>query len=81
MEYLNQVLDKLGYKLNAMQQDVYDTLRHKDKSNVIVLSPTGTGKTLSYLLPIIEQLDTSTTHLECLVVVPEESWPCSLPMC
>ncbi len=70
MEYLNQVLDKLGYKLNAMQQDVYDTLRHKDKSNVIVLSPTGTGKTLSYLLPIIEQLDTSTTLLECLVVVP-----------
>jgi len=38
--------------------------------NLIVQSPTGTGKTLAYLLPLLERIDQSTKDLEVLVLVP-----------
>lgn len=38
--------------------------------NLLVQSPTGTGKTLAYLLPLLERLNAGTKDLELLVLVP-----------
>lgn len=67
---INKILDKLGIEaLNAMQQDAYETIvRHNN--DVVVLSPTGTGKTLAYLLPVAELVDGTSNDLQVVVVVP-----------
>jgi superfamily II DNA/RNA helicase len=39
-------------------------------TNTILLSPTGTGKTLAFLLPLIEVLDTNITDVQALILVP-----------
>ena len=67
---INKILDKLGIEaLNAMQQDAYETIvRHNN--DVVVLSPTGTGKTLAYLLPVAELVDGTSDYLQVVVVVP-----------
>ena len=56
---IKKYLDKIGVKeLNAMQQDALDTICSSN-DDVVVLSPTGTGKTLAYLLPLTELVDAS----------------------
>ena len=37
---------------------------------VVVLSPTGTGKTIAFLLPIIAELDPTSKHIQVLILVP-----------
>ena len=63
------ILDKLGIeKLNAMQIAAHDAI--SNNSEVILLSPTGTGKTLAFLLPIIEKLDRELNEIQVLILVP-----------
>ena len=38
--------------------------------DVVLVSPTGTGKTLAFLLPVVEQLDPSLGEIQALVVAP-----------
>lgn len=53
-----QILQKMGIeKLNEMQIEAISAIQ--ESSEVLLLSPTGTGKTLAFLLPLIEQLDPS----------------------
>jgi ATP-dependent RNA helicase DeaD len=40
--------------------------------DVIVHSATGTGKTLAYLLPLLQKLDTSSKDLQFLIIVPTQ---------
>lgn len=40
------------------------------EQNLLVQSPTGTGKTLAYLLPLLTRLNEATKELEVLVLVP-----------
>ncbi|NOV00075.1 DEAD/DEAH box helicase [Paenibacillus planticolens] len=42
----------------------------KQGSDAIIQSQTGTGKTLAYLLPALEQIDPTQKQLQVLVVVP-----------
>ena len=50
------ILSKLGIDtLNPMQMEAQ--LAIESCSEVILLSPTGTGKTLAFLLPLINELD------------------------
>ena len=37
--------------------------------NVLGLAPTGTGKTLAYLVPLINNLD-KTKHLQAIIIAP-----------
>jgi len=37
---------------------------------VILLSPTGTGKTLAFLLPLIAELDREESEVQLLILVP-----------
>ncbi|WP_106791390.1 DEAD/DEAH box helicase [Aquimarina sp. Aq78] len=63
------ILDKLNIKcLNPMQEDALVAI--EETENTIILSPTGTGKTLAFLLPIIANLDPKSTEIQALVLVP-----------
>lgn len=63
------VLKKLNIeKLNPMQMEAGKVFN--DDSDIMLLSPTGTGKTLAFLLPIIEQLDAASSEIQVLILVP-----------
>ena len=66
---IDRILDKLGVQLNDMQQDALDAILHGDK-DVVVLSPTGTGKTLAYLLPLTQLIDPTDDNPQAIVVTP-----------
>ncbi len=64
-----EILDKLGIEqLNSMQEEAI--LKISTCSEVILLSPTGTGKTLAFLLPIIDSIDDDLQEVQALIVVP-----------
>ena len=54
--------------LNPMQEEAGEIIRKK--SDVVLLSPTGTGKTLAFLLPLIETLDKNCDEIQILILVP-----------
>lgn len=63
------ILNKLGIeKLNPMQLQTKQAIF--SRSDVVLLSPTGTGKTLAFLLPLIEQLDTKSNEVQALILTP-----------
>lgn len=62
-------LNKFGITaLNPMQEEA--NIAIKTKSDIVLLSPTGTGKTLAFLLPLIERIDTNCTDTQILILVP-----------
>lgn len=63
------ILDKFSIeKLNPMQEEA--RLSIHSNPNTVLLSPTGTGKTLAFLLPIIKELDKKCTEIQTLIIVP-----------
>lgn len=67
---LNKILEKLGIaEMNAMQQDALASML-RGRNDVVVLSPTGTGKTLAYLLPLVQMIDAQQDEAQALVIVP-----------
>ena len=39
-------------------------------NNIVLLAPTGSGKTVAFLLPLLHQLNTKTTGVQALILVP-----------
>lgn len=67
--HLVNELSEMGISVpTEVQKDVIPAVL-KNK-NLIVQSPTGTGKTLAYLLPLLEKINLETKELEVLVLVP-----------
>jgi superfamily II DNA/RNA helicase len=63
------ILAKLNiYELNPMQEEAIAVI--ESTPNTILLSPTGTGKTLAFLLPIIKTLNPNCTDVQVLILVP-----------
>ncbi|RXP61904.1 DEAD/DEAH box helicase [Lutibacter sp. HS1-25] len=63
------ILEKLNiFELNEMQKEAIPVI--ENNTNTVVLSPTGTGKTLAFLLPIIENLDPESSEIQALILVP-----------
>ena len=63
------ILEKLKIqKLNPMQEEALTAI--DSSSDIVLLSPTGTGKTLAYLLPIIGNLDAESKEIQVLILVP-----------
>ena len=61
-------LSALGIKaLNPMQEEMLYEVRKRD--SLVLLSPTGSGKTLGYMLPVVEAMN-SNTWPTVLVLVP-----------
>ena len=66
---VQKILTKLGITaLNEMQQHAAEAILRSD-GDVVLLSPTGTGKTLAYLLPLLQLIDGDDSR---------ESWPTAL---
>ena len=63
------ILAKLNiYELNPMQEQAIKVI--KENTNIILLSPTGTGKTLAFSLPLINSLDPTSKEIQALILVP-----------
>lgn len=69
MKDIPAITQKLGIKLNEMQNDAVKAILHGDK-DVVILSPTGSGKTLAYLLPLSQLLDEKLDALQMMVITP-----------
>jgi len=63
------ILQKLGIdSLNPMQLKAQEVISQNNE--VVLISDTGTGKTLAFLLPLMAQLDPSKSAVQILILVP-----------
>ncbi len=63
------ILAKLRIEaLNPMQIEAVSVI--KKNINTILLSPTGTGKTLAFSLPLLDLLDPTSKEVQALILVP-----------
>lgn len=63
------ILKKLGIEvLNPMQEAAHAPIAAGN--DVVLLSSTGTGKTLGFLLPLVEQLDPACAEVQLLILTP-----------
>tara|TARA_R110002049_G_scaffold266159_6_gene442301 strand:+ start:143 stop:1453 length:1311 start_codon:yes stop_codon:yes gene_type:complete len=63
------ILQKLNIQqLNPMQEEALSVI--ENTTNTVLLSPTGTGKTLAFLLPLIDRLDPEFEEIQALILVP-----------
>lgn len=53
--------------LNEMQRVAIDSASAKD---TVILSPTGSGKTIAFLIPVLMRLDPSKSGIQALILVP-----------
>jgi superfamily II DNA/RNA helicase len=64
-----EILTKLGItQLNPMQLATKEALANQE--NLVLLSPTGTGKTLAFLLPVVLQVDPNCEEIQVVIIVP-----------
>ncbi|NRR93042.1 DEAD/DEAH box helicase [Winogradskyella undariae] len=64
-----EILEKLNISaLNPMQEEALQII--PNTANTILLSPTGTGKTLAFALPLIQSLDPDCENIQALILVP-----------
>ena len=64
-----KILRKLGIEsLNDMQLNAERAI--STHNEVVLISPTGTGKTLAFLIPVITQLDPDIDQTQVLILVP-----------
>ena len=69
LNFNKKILDKLGItELNPMQEESYLSITSVE--NTVLLSPTGTGKTLAFLLPILSGLKKDVLGVQVLILVP-----------
>lgn len=66
---INEILSNLNFKqLTPMQEAMLEASRKSQ--NIVLLSPTGTGKTLAFLLPLLEMLQKDSKEVEAVILVP-----------
>lgn len=65
---IEQIRSRLGIEsLNNMQT----TMASKaNATNIVLLSPTGSGKTIAYLLPLLKNIKASTGRVQAVVIAP-----------
>ncbi|CAH8285838.1 superfamily II DNA/RNA helicase [Mariniflexile fucanivorans] len=63
------ILEKLNIEaLNPMQLEAVSVI--EANTNTMILSPTGTGKTLAFSLPLLDLLDPESDEVQALILVP-----------
>ena len=72
MEINNKIKEVLGNlnisALNEMQEEAFQAI--KEESEVILLAPTGSGKSLAFLLPVFELIDANNKDVQVLILTP-----------
>jgi len=69
MKNTQRLIKKLGIeKLNEMQGEAH--LAITECSEVVLLSPTGTGKTLAFVLPLLDLIDPAVEDIQALILAP-----------
>ncbi len=69
MKDQQDILTKLNiHELNPMQHEAIAVI--ETTTNTILLSPTGTGKTLAFSLPLLKTLDRDCNEVQALILVP-----------
>ena len=64
-----KILEKL--KIDALNEMQLASLEASEKEgDLILFSPTGSGKTLGFLLPVLKKLDPSIKGIQALILVP-----------
>lgn len=64
-----EIISNLGIEaLNEMQTVACDIIA--SQQNTILLSPTGSGKTVAFLLSVLQALDKDIKTVQCLIIVP-----------
>lgn len=64
-----EILSKFNIgRLNPMQEEASSVI--ETATNTIILSPTGTGKTLAFLLPLLDFLNPELDEVQALIIVP-----------
>ena len=68
-ETTTKILERMGISaLNGMQEKALSVIPKEDAT--LILSPTGTGKTLAYLLPIVKMLHPGKKQISTAIIVP-----------
>lgn len=57
-------------KITALNEMQHAALNAAAKSDVVLVSPTGSGKTLGFLLPVLSLLDADIALVQVLILVP-----------
>lgn len=70
LEELKPIWQKEGYtQYTAIQESLYEPI--KEGNNIVATSPTGTGKTLAYLWPLLEKISPQQ-GLQLLIIAPSQ---------
>lgn len=76
---VNKVLERL--KIDRLNQMQLETLAASKKGqDVLLLAPTGSGKTLGFLLPLLNNLDPAIVGVQALVLVPSRELALQIEM-
>jgi superfamily II DNA/RNA helicase len=66
---LESIFQKLQITdMNQMQKSIYKA--SENQADIVLLSPTGSGKTLGFLFPVLRNLKTDTKGIQALILVP-----------
>ncbi len=66
---VKEIVQYLGFdKLNEMQEQSLDV--SKDNGDILLLSKTGSGKTVAFLLAVLNQLEDKPRETQALIIVP-----------
>ena len=68
-EIIRMVLDNLKFKsLNKIQESIL--VHGKKKNDILLLSPTGSGKTVAFLLQLVLEIQPNIEGVQALIIVP-----------
>jgi superfamily II DNA/RNA helicase len=66
---IKNILENIGISmLNEMQEAALQAI--KEESELILIAPTGTGKSLAFLLPIYERMVEENKNVQALIITP-----------
>jgi superfamily II DNA/RNA helicase len=66
---LDSILSQLGFtSWNPMQQKMLSVFA--EKKDIVLLSPTGSGKTLGFLLPLLSRINPEVNKVQALILAP-----------
>ena len=69
-EYIQNKWNEKGFKaLTPIQEATKELIQNGE--DVVGVSPTGTGKTLAYLLPLLEKIEVNH-ELQAVILVPSQ---------